>query len=275
MSNSEILKKHNVKIIGNHQADQVLLFVHGFGSNQLSWRFLIPAFEEDYLIILFDLAGFGASKIKESEYLHYESFASYAQDLLEICHELEIKNITVISHSMGSMVSTLAVLKEPDLFAKLIFIGASPRYLNEGDYQGGFTESDVVKILGEISKNYTHWVNHYSPIIMSSQQVPTLNEEFSQCLMKLRPDFSLLIFSMILSSDHRAKVAKLTLPVLIIQSEDDPFVPASVGDYLHQVIKNSQICWVKAKGHFPHMTGPGQVILAITEFMAVGNIMGN
>ena len=37
------------------------MFAHGFGCDQHMWRFITPAFESDYKIILFDYVGAGRS----------------------------------------------------------------------------------------------------------------------------------------------------------------------------------------------------------------------
>lgn len=51
----DILKRNNVTIKG--KGKQVMVFAHGLGCDQNMWRFVTPAFEEDYKIILFDYVG--------------------------------------------------------------------------------------------------------------------------------------------------------------------------------------------------------------------------
>ena len=40
-----------------------MLFAHGFGCDQNMWRFVTPAFENDYRIVLFDYVGSGKSDL--------------------------------------------------------------------------------------------------------------------------------------------------------------------------------------------------------------------
>jgi len=56
-----VLKRNNVHIIG--RGTQPLLLAHGFGCDQHMWRYITPAFEKDYRIILFDYVGSGGSDI--------------------------------------------------------------------------------------------------------------------------------------------------------------------------------------------------------------------
>ncbi|WP_212003386.1 hypothetical protein [Chitinophaga sp. HK235] len=50
----DITKKNNIRIAGNPQACQALVFGHGPGIDQQSFSDLLPAFEHDYGIVLYD-----------------------------------------------------------------------------------------------------------------------------------------------------------------------------------------------------------------------------
>jgi sigma-B regulation protein RsbQ len=58
---SDILKRNNVKVFGN--GTQPMLFAHGFGCDQNMRRYVTPAFENDYRIVLFDYVGSGHSDL--------------------------------------------------------------------------------------------------------------------------------------------------------------------------------------------------------------------
>ncbi|HEY9702414.1 MAG TPA: alpha/beta hydrolase [Allocoleopsis sp.] len=78
-----ILLRNNVKVFG--KGTEYLLFAHGFGCDQNMWRFITPAFENDYKIILFDYVGAGKSDINAYNIERYSNLKGYAQDILEIC----------------------------------------------------------------------------------------------------------------------------------------------------------------------------------------------
>ena len=46
----DILFRNNVKISGN--GNQPIIFAHGYGCDQNMWRFVTPAFEQNYKIVL-------------------------------------------------------------------------------------------------------------------------------------------------------------------------------------------------------------------------------
>ncbi|MBV5261511.1 alpha/beta hydrolase [Synechococcus moorigangaii CMS01] len=263
----DILAKHNVQILGNLTAEKSLLFAHGFGSDQTSWRLVAPAFADAYRLILFDLPGCGRSQVDESARLHHNNLESYAQDVLDICEALDLEEVQFIAHSVSSMVATLVALKYPNLISRLVFISAAARYVHDQDYVGSFDQSTADEILNEMAANYSQWVQKYAPSIMNSPKQPLMAAEFSKTLLRLRPDYAFLTFSMIINSDHRREVSQLRVPTLILQAYHDPFVSEAASEYLHQVIRGSRLEWIEAKGHFPQLSNPQAVITAIKRFI--------
>lgn len=106
-----------------------MLFAHGYGCDQNMWRFVSPAFEEDYKVVLFDHTGAGNSDDSQYSYEKYNTLEGYAEDILEICEELDLKDVILVAHSVSSMIAVLAAGKEPGRFSKLILIGPSARYI--------------------------------------------------------------------------------------------------------------------------------------------------
>ena len=69
----------------------------------------------------------------------YSTLDGYAQDVLDVCHALDLHDVIFVGHSVSSMVGVLAANREPDRFARLVLVGPSPRYINDApDYVGGF-----------------------------------------------------------------------------------------------------------------------------------------
>jgi sigma-B regulation protein RsbQ len=137
---SDVLKRNNVSIEGNLDSSDTIVFAHGFGSDQTAWKKISPGFENRYRLVLFDHVGAGDADQNAYSASKYASIEAYAVDLIEICSSLNLKNATFVGHSVGAMIGLLAAISVPGLFPRLILIGASPRYLNDKDYIGGFTQ---------------------------------------------------------------------------------------------------------------------------------------
>src|SRR5215203_5010501 len=115
-----ISRRNNVRSFG--KGTQPMMFAHGFGCDQNMWRFITPAFEDDYRIILFDYVGAGKSDINSYNPERYNSLQGYAQDVLDICEELQLTDVIFVGHSVSSMTGLLAAVEKPGYFSDMIMV---------------------------------------------------------------------------------------------------------------------------------------------------------
>ena len=264
-SNSSVLKRNNVTITGNGQ--KAIMFAHGFGCDQNMWRFVLPAFEADYKIILFDYVGSGGSDSSAYKVDKYESLYGYAQDVIEICQALNLSDIIFIGHSVSSMIGTLANIQEPGIFSKLIFVCPSPRYINDSDYYGGFSKEDLEGLLDVMQNNYSGWASYLAPMVMQNPDAPELTKELEASFCAADPFITKKFAEATFFSDNRDDLRKIRVPVLIMQTSEDAIAPDQVGAYVHENISGSILVKMKATGHCPHMSHPDETIRAIKNFI--------
>lgn len=265
----DVIQRNNIKVYGNDGAAQTLLFGHGFGVDQTSFKQLVQFFEKDYRVILYDNVGGGNSDPEAYSPARYNSLQGYVTDLGDICNYLGLKDVIFVGHSVSGMVGLLASIKNPEYFSKLILLGANARYLNDPatGYTGGFTPEDLEGLYQAMSANFYAWASGFSAIAMNNPDRPQLAESFAATLSAIRPDIGLAVARAIFESDHRADLPKVTKPVLIVQSSEDVAVPAAAAEYLHTHIAGSKLADINSKGHFPHMSSPGEVISAMQQFL--------
>jgi sigma-B regulation protein RsbQ len=263
----KILRRNNVKIFGSGQ--ETMMFAHGFGCDQNMWRFITPAFENEYRIILFDYVGAGQSDVSSYHEERYSSLRGYAQDILDICEELELSDVIFVGHSVSSMIGLLAAVENPGFFSQIIMVGPSPCYINEEGYTGGFERKDIDGLLETMEKNYIGWANFLAPAIMNNQDRPALGEELTKSFCTTDPVIARQFAEATFYSDNRKDLAKLTIPALILQCSDDIIAPLSIGDYLLQNLPSGTLKVMRAKGHCPHMSEPEETIMLIKEYLAV------
>lgn len=261
----DILIRNNVKIYGEGQ--QVMLFAHGFGCDQNMWRLVTPAFEKNYKIILFDYVGCGKSDNRAYNAERYSTLNGYSQDVLDICEELKLEDVIFVGHSVSSMIGLLAAIDQPDIFSSMIFIGPSPRYINDMNYTGGFSREDLEGLLEVMDNNYIGWANFLSPVIMKNHDRPELAVELEESFCSTDPVITRKFAQVTFFSDNRDDLSKLTMPCLILQCSEDEIAPISVGEYTHQMIKGSTYEKMEATGHCPHLSHPEETITLIQKFL--------
>ncbi|HVF41254.1 MAG TPA: alpha/beta hydrolase [Gemmatimonadaceae bacterium] len=263
--NQDVLKRNNVKIFGN--GSQPMLFAHGFGCDQNMWRFITNAFEDDYKIILFDYVGSGHSDLAAYDAERYATLAGYAQDVLDVVHALDLRDIVFVGHSVSSMIGVLAANEEPDRFERLILIGPSPRYINDEAYVGGFDRKDIEGLFEMMDRNFIGWANFLAPAIMKNPDRPDLGSELTESFCSTDPVIARRFAEATFLADNREDLARVTVPSLILQCSDDMVAPLPVGEYVNAQLASSTLRVMNATGHCPHMSHPEETITLMKEYL--------
>lgn len=261
-----ILQRNNVKISGPEDR-QAIIFAHGFGCDQNMWRFVAPAFADDYRVVLFDHVGAGGSDLSAYHPSRYDSLQGYARDVLEICRELGAKDAVFVGHSVSAMIGVLAAVEEPGVFESLVLVGPSPRYINDGDYVGGFGQEDIDGLLESLDSNYLGWSSAMAPVIMGNADRPELGSELTNSFCRTDPEIARHFARVTFSSDNRADLPKVAARALVLQCSEDVIAPRCVGEYVHRQIPGSTLVLMKATGHCPNLSAPEETIAAIQAFL--------
>jgi sigma-B regulation protein RsbQ len=260
-------RRNNVRVFGG--GTQPMMFAHGFGCDQNMWRYVTPAFESDYRIVLFDYVGAGRSDLGAWDAQRYGSLDGYAQDILDICRELDLRDVILVGHSVSSMIGILAANREPERFARLILVGPSPRYINEQpDYVGGFEREEIEGLLDMMDRNYIGWANFLAPAIMKNADRPELGAELTESFCSTDPVIARRFAEATFFADNRDDLSEVRVPALILQCSEDMVAPLEVGDYMHRHLAGSTLQVMSATGHCPHMSHPDETIEAIQRYLS-------
>ena len=263
---TDILNRNNVTVHGNGK--QTMLFMHGFGCDQTVWKYISPAFSADYKLVLVDLVGAGKSDYSAYNKSRYSTLDGYAEDIIEICEALELSDIIFIGHSVSCMIGALASIAKPFLFKNLIFIGPSPRYLNDNNYNGGYEREDINLLFELMDDDFIAWSNAMAPAIMGIENSTDLGESLAASFCTLDPaiakDFARVTFL----SDNRKDLPLIIIDSLTLQCKHDILAPVEVGYYINKETKNNTLVLLEATGHCPHQSAPQQTINAIKSFLA-------
>jgi len=263
---NDILKRNNVTILG--EGNTTLLLAHGFGCDQNMWRFLVPYIKGDYKIVLFDYVGSGKSDLSQFQQQKYNTLEGYAEDIIDICEALSLNNVTLIGHSVSSIIGLLASIKKPAYFTKLVMVCPTPCFLNlPPDYFGGFDEADLHELLSLMDKNYIGWAEYLAPLVMGVNNSETLINELSGSFCSTDPVFAKSFAKATFFSDHRTTLNKAKHPTLIFQSDKDVLAAKSIGEYIHNEIQHSSLEVIEAEGHCLLMTHPEKIAPLLMKYI--------
>lgn len=244
-----------------------MVFAHGFGCDQNMWRYVSPAFEDRFRIVLFDHVGAGGSDLKAYNSEKYSALSGYAGDVVKVGNELGLKDAVFVGHSVSAMIGLLAALEAPGMFRSLVMVGPSPRYIDDEGYNGGFKEQQIAELLEFLENNHMGWSTAMAPVIMGNSDRPELGEELTNSFCRTDPGIAKEFARVTFTSDNRSDLGKVTIPTLILQCSEDVIAPIAVGEYIHRHMPNSKLVVLKATGHCPNLSAPEEVIAAMRGFV--------
>ncbi len=265
---SVIGKRNSVRVGGS--GPRTLVFSHGFGCEQAMWRLVAPAFLDEYRVVLFDHTGSGNSDKAAYDSVRHNSLTGYAEDVVEICRDLDLQQATFIGHSVSAMIGAEVSIAIPERINELVMVGPSPCYLNDGDYRGGFEREDIEELLETLEANYLGWARTMAPVIMGCPDRPELGGELADSFCKLDPAIAAQFARVTFFGDSRSLLPSIPARTLVMQCTEDAIAPRQVGEYTKSQIPNAEIIYLEAKGHCPNLSAPEPTIAGIRAFLERG-----
>jgi len=262
-----VLARNCVQVSGV-PSGRPIVFAHGFGCDQEMWRFVSPDFEVDHRVVRFDHVGSGNSDLSAYDPEKYGSLRGYAADVVEVVRELGLTDVVYVGHSVSAMIGVLAVQQAPELFGALVMVGPSPRYVDDGDYVGGFSRTDIAGLLDALDANHLGWSTQMAPVIMGNPERPELAAELTNSFCRTDPDIARQFARVTFLSDNRADLAHVRIPTVVLQCSEDVIAPDVVGQYVHEHIPGSVLTRLAATGHCPNLSAPEETTAAIRAFLA-------
>ncbi|KAI3407516.1 AB hydrolase-1 domain-containing protein [Psidium guajava] len=249
----------NARTVGSGNGTIVL--AHGFGGDQSFWDKISPSLAKHFRVLSFDWCFSGAVRDRNLfDPTRYSSYDAYADDLIALLDEWDLKSVIFLGHSMSGIIGCIASIKRPELFQRLVLLLASPRYLNSDDYVGGFEEAHIEDMVSSIRSNYQEWVENFPPAVVDPEDPPSI-DKFRRCLHSMKPEVTASLANTVFRSDYRHVLADVTAPCTIVQVTNDIVVPASVAHYMREKISGpSTVEMIEGTGHFPQLTAHEQLL---------------
>lgn len=262
----DIRRRNNVVVTGRPDGPVVVL-AHGFGCDQNMWRLIVPALTDRYRVVLFDYVGSGRSDTAAWSEERYGTLEGYAQDVVDVCDELDLRGAAFVGHSVSAMVGVLAAAQAPERIGALVMVAPSPRYINDEGYLGGFGADDIEELLDSLEANYLGWSSAMAPVIIGNPERPELAEELTGSFCATDPTIARVFARTTFLSDSRHDLKGVSVPTLVLECSEDVIAPREVGAYVHAAIPGSELVTLDATGHCPQLSAPEATAQAITSFL--------
>ena len=113
-------------------------------------------------------------------------------------------------------------------------VGPSARYIDDGDYIGGFSAEQIEELLQFLESNHMGWSAQMAPAIMGNPDRPELAEELTNSFCRTDPEIAKAFARVTFTSDNRADLASVDIPTLVLQCSEDIIASQEVGEFVHR-----------------------------------------
>lgn len=252
----------------NPNAEKTLFFIHGFLSSSFSFRYLISELVDSYEIISVDFPPFGNSG-KSLKFTY--SYENITNSLIKLILELQLRNISIVGHSMGGQIGLHMLHQNPDIFEKAVLLAGSA-YLKQvrkslillsySPFSGVFVKWWLKKT-GGVKGNLENVVYDKTRIteeMIKGYQEPFIKyDDIFKALAKFIRDREDDLTQSILN--------QIQTPILLVWGAFDRIVPLSVGERLHKDLPNSKLVILQKTGHLIPEENPKKTIELIKNFI--------
>ena len=252
----------------NRTATKTLFFIHGFLSSSFSFRYVIPELMDSFEIVSVDFPPFGKSG-KALDFTY--SYENITVSLLKLIHVLNLKNVSIIGHSMGGQIGLHMLYQSPDTFEKAVLLAGSA-YLKQVrkslialsylPFSGIFVKRWLIKS-GGVEGNLANVV--YNQSIITSEMIKGYLEPFSKHDNIFR---ALAKFIRDREDDLSQQILKeIQTPILLVWGDSDKIVPIAVGKRLKSDLTNSELVILPKTGHLIPEERPERTVELIKRFV--------
>jgi pimeloyl-ACP methyl ester carboxylesterase len=219
-----------------------VILLHGGLGRSGNWGYQVPALiESGYRAVLIDSRGHGRSTREE----HPFSYELMASDVLAVTDTLHLKKAVLVGWSDGACAALILAAKVPSRAAGVFYFACN---MDPGGVKPFEATPTVNRCFARHAKDYA--------------ELSATPEDFKNFV----GDVNLMGQT---QPNYSAKdLAKISVPVVIVQSEHDEFIKREHAEYLARSIPNAEYIFLKDMSHFAPLQRPRQFNAAVLKFVA-------
>lgn len=218
-----------------------VILLHGGLGHSGNWGYQVPSLiENGYRAVVIDSRGHGRST-RDAQPYSYERMAS---DVLAVMNALHLDRVVLVGWSDGACTALILADKHPARVAGVFFFACSMD-------PTGIMSFQPTPALNRCFARHTADYKQLSP-------TPEQFEQFVQdvsLMQRTQPNYSM----------H--DLAKVKVPVRIVQSEKDEFIRREHAEHLANAIPGASFLLLGGVSHFAPLQRPGQFNKAMLAFV--------
>jgi pimeloyl-ACP methyl ester carboxylesterase len=193
-----------------------LVFVHGISCDQGYWRKQVEQFSRDFRVVTIDLAGHGKSGLGRSKW----SMEAYGEDVVAVVEGLDLQNVVLVGHSMGSPVILEAARQLTEQVVGIVSVDAFAS-LDEW-----WTPEEIEQQVSPFREDFVQVTRGWVEGMFTHESDPAFVEEIVTQMSSAPPEVALPSMAAALTKMYGREVATalegLNAPVFVINADYEP-----------------------------------------------------
>jgi pimeloyl-ACP methyl ester carboxylesterase len=201
-----------------------VLFVSAWATNSDMWQYqMTPMSEAGLRCIAYDRRGHGRSAQPSDGY----DYDTLADDLAAVVAQLDLHQITLVSHSMGGGEVVRYLSRHGAKRANRIVLVSptTPFLLKTADNPEGVSREVFDKTRAQWRQDWPKWLAENGRASFNAETSQAMVDWFVQMMTQTSLKVALDCNQAIIETDFRAELPKVSVPTLIIHGDKDAFVP--------------------------------------------------
>ena len=255
-----MITSDNVRIVYDDEGDgRPLVLLHGYGCRRGHWEYQREALlEAGYRVVAVDLRGHGESNTPQ----YGQTLARLGQDVRELIQQLDIKDVTLVCHSMGASVAlAMFTVSGFDPITRFVSIDQSPKIVNDETWAWG-----VKNVTWQNFEDCVHWRIKWSneelepPLPAGSSMAEEPWDEFDhESVIKLLIDHFV--------ADWRSTLPRLTMPTWVVTSRFTNYYHLAGMEWFANEVPGGRLTVFENSGHNPHVSEASEFNRLLLEFI--------
>lgn len=260
------------------------LFVHGICLTGAVWRYQKEALAATHRVVTIDTSGHGASNLGND----HTEMAGFASDLATVIEELDLRDVVVVGHSMGGMITQQLLVERPDLVDErlrgAVLLSTSPTgRLATAAFSGSRVqhrltslESSLISPLGTRVAGYVSLeriladndTGMFLTRIAFGSGAHASEIEFTRRLVANTPPKTFRTAAQaVFGFDVRHSLHEINLPVLVISGRRDAITPLYLAYESAEKLTRGRLEVVAGGGHMIMFEDPDLLTSLLADFV--------
>jgi len=179
--------------------------------------------------------------------------------------------VTLIGWSLGAAIALAFARARPDRVARLVLVGATPRFVTDVDWPHAMTAEALARFGDELAVSWRHTLQRFLALQVhgSDHGRAALHALHHELFARGQPAPAVLRDGLALLGrlDLRAQVPAIATPTLVVAGGRDALTPPGAARWLAAALPDARLVEITGAAHVPFLSHPDEFHAAVDGFL--------